>query len=189
MLAVLLSIFLSHSALLFVFRSCYIRDTKALRHATHSCSFEDEFSTCTSYDDGDADDSGDYRQPRRPHWANKVQFVLACIGYSVGLGNIWRFPYLCYKSGGGESRNTNILIHYVNCVIERSWCESRIRSTRESCDATGIKEGKRERGKKKGKKGEERRSRADVTYFGYEINSLDAKWANIVGTTVSLWLA
>ncbi|XP_015586334.1 sodium- and chloride-dependent GABA transporter ine isoform X2 [Cephus cinctus] len=62
---------------------------------------EDDLSTCTSYDDLDADDPGDYRQPKRPHWANKVQFVLACIGYSVGLGNVWRFPYLCYKSGGG----------------------------------------------------------------------------------------
>ncbi|XP_037052346.1 sodium- and chloride-dependent GABA transporter ine isoform X1 [Bradysia coprophila] len=40
-------------------------------------------------------------KPRRQYWANKMQFVLACIGYSVGLGNVWRFPYLCYKSGGG----------------------------------------------------------------------------------------
>ncbi|XP_046826895.1 sodium- and chloride-dependent GABA transporter ine isoform X1 [Vespa crabro] len=64
-------------------------------------SIEDDLSTCTSYDDGEGEDPGDYRQPRRPHWANKVQFVLACIGYSVGLGNVWRFPYLCYKSGGG----------------------------------------------------------------------------------------
>lgn len=63
---------------------------------------EDDLSTCTSYDDVDADDPGDFRQPKRPHWANKVQFVLACIGYSVGLGNVWRFPYLCYKSGGGK---------------------------------------------------------------------------------------
>ncbi|XP_046475468.1 sodium- and chloride-dependent GABA transporter ine isoform X1 [Neodiprion pinetum] len=62
---------------------------------------EDDLSTCSSYDDVDAEDPGDYRQPKRPHWANKVQFVLACIGYSVGLGNVWRFPYLCYKSGGG----------------------------------------------------------------------------------------
>lgn len=72
---------------------------------SHFCSFEDDLSTCASFDDGDADDSGDYRQPRRPHWANKMQFVLACIGYSVGLGNLWRFPYLCYKSGGGESHD------------------------------------------------------------------------------------
>uniref|UniRef100_A0A0C9R733 Transporter n=1 Tax=Fopius arisanus TaxID=64838 RepID=A0A0C9R733_9HYME len=61
----------------------------------------DDMSTCDSYDDGVEEDSRDYRQPKRPHWANKVQFVLACIGYSVGLGNVWRFPYLCYKSGGG----------------------------------------------------------------------------------------
>lgn len=47
------------------------------------------------------DDSDSHLKPRRQHWANKMQFVLACIGYSVGLGNVWRFPYLCYKSGGG----------------------------------------------------------------------------------------
>ncbi|XP_037958165.1 sodium- and chloride-dependent GABA transporter ine isoform X2 [Teleopsis dalmanni] len=40
-------------------------------------------------------------KPRQQHWGNKMQFVLACIGYSVGLGNVWRFPYMCYKSGGG----------------------------------------------------------------------------------------
>lgn len=67
-----------------------------------SRSFEDDLSVCSSFDDADGEDPGDYRQPRRPHWANKVQFVLACIGYSVGLGNVWRFPYLCYKSEGGK---------------------------------------------------------------------------------------
>ncbi|XP_053677581.1 sodium- and chloride-dependent GABA transporter ine [Anopheles nili] len=51
---------------------------------------------------GVSDDSDlDNLKPRKQHWANKMQFVLACIGYSVGLGNVWRFPYLCYKSGGG----------------------------------------------------------------------------------------
>lgn len=62
---------------------------------------EDELSSCTSFENGDNDEQMDYRQPKRPHWENKVQFALACIGYSVGLGNVWRFPYLCYKSGGG----------------------------------------------------------------------------------------
>uniref|UniRef100_A0A803K4R6 Transporter n=1 Tax=Xenopus tropicalis TaxID=8364 RepID=A0A803K4R6_XENTR len=37
----------------------------------------------------------------RPAWNNKLQYILAQIGYSVGLGNVWRFPYLCQKNGGG----------------------------------------------------------------------------------------
>ena len=38
----------------------------------------------------------------RPLWANPLQFVFACISYAVGLGNVWRFPYLCQMYGGGE---------------------------------------------------------------------------------------
>lgn len=38
----------------------------------------------------------------RPAWGSKVQYILAQVGFSVGLGNVWRFPYLCHQNGGGE---------------------------------------------------------------------------------------
>ncbi|XP_028283224.1 sodium- and chloride-dependent betaine transporter-like [Parambassis ranga] len=51
----------------------------------------------------------DNRKPReeeeevgdRGQWASKAEYVLVVAGSIVGLGNVWRFPYLCYKNGGG----------------------------------------------------------------------------------------
>jgi len=56
--------------------------------------------------EADALDSLDSRTPGtdeggRAQYASKVELILTLVGYAVGLGNVWRFPYLCYTYGGG----------------------------------------------------------------------------------------
>lgn len=54
-------------------------------------------SPSSSDGDLDADD-----EANRDTWGNPIEFLLSCISMSVGLGNVWRFPFVAYENGGGR---------------------------------------------------------------------------------------
>jgi len=49
--------------------------------------------------------------PQRPQWSSGVDFFMAALAMSVGLGNIYRFPYIVYENGGGAFFIPYIVIH------------------------------------------------------------------------------
>ncbi|MEX0644675.1 MAG: hypothetical protein WD076_05150, partial [Parvularculaceae bacterium] len=56
--------------------------------------------------------AGSSQKAGLPYWSSRVVFLFAAIGCSVGLGNLWRFPYLVGENGGGA-----FVVFYILCVV------------------------------------------------------------------------
>lgn len=52
------------------------------------------------------------RQPLHGQWSSRIAFILAATGAAIGLGNVWKFPYITGLNGGGA-----FVIVYLVCVL------------------------------------------------------------------------
>ena len=70
-----------------------------------SAAYTQSTGAVTVYEQPDVHHDEDEEEGTRPRiqWNRKIEYVLSMISYAVGLGNVWRFSYLCDKNGGGET--------------------------------------------------------------------------------------
>ena len=52
------------------------------------------------------------RQSMHGQWSSRLAFILAATGAAVGLGNIWKFPYIMGQNGGGA-----FVLVYLLCIL------------------------------------------------------------------------
>lgn len=75
-----------------------------LRALKHFPLLASQYNAIDESDEDDDDSIILHDIPVNAAWAGKSEFIYTGIGLALGLNNIWRFPYFCYKYGGGDDR-------------------------------------------------------------------------------------
>ncbi|XP_078021618.1 sodium- and chloride-dependent betaine transporter-like isoform X2 [Epinephelus lanceolatus] len=59
----------------------------------------------------------------RGKWANKWEFILAMTGQMINLRTTWRFPFVCYRNGGGVGIASQVILAYLNIchIVTMAW--------------------------------------------------------------------
>lgn len=71
------------------------------RHTFLGSSKEKALKTCDR-DSFAIDSESSDSDAGRELWPRKIEYFLSVIGFVIGYGSIWRFPYMCARNGGGK---------------------------------------------------------------------------------------
>ncbi|CAJ1051706.1 putative sodium- and chloride-dependent neutral and basic amino acid transporter B(0+) [Xyrichtys novacula] len=79
----------------------YLNIHRGERYSEERCRHRTSHGKKAKVDVNDGQTEDGDENPERGNWTNKTEYMLSMIGFAIGLGNIWRFPYIAFKNGGG----------------------------------------------------------------------------------------